>query len=69
MSAGPLEMDAGGVNLIDQQPIRLFEADVGRCKALYDGSLVLAASLNPIIGYEQAARLAARALVEGIGLK
>lgn len=60
---------AKGMNLLRTRCVNGIEADVDRCKALYDGSLVLAAALNPIMGYERAASLARRALVEGIGLK
>src|SRR5690606_3792626 len=39
---------ARGMDLLRTRCVDGIEADVGRCKALYDGSLVLAASLNPI---------------------
>lgn len=60
---------AKGMDLLRTRCVDGIEADVDRCKALYDGSLVLAAALNPVIGYERAARLAKRALAEGIGIR
>lgn len=45
------------------------EADSLRCRALHDGALILAAALNPFVGYARAAELARTALAEGIPLR
>lgn len=60
---------ARGMNALRSRCVDGIEADVERCKALHDGSLVLAATLNPLVGYARAATLARRALVEGVGLR
>lgn len=60
---------AKGMDLLRTRCIEGIEADVQRCRSLYDNSLILAAALNPIVGYSKAAKLAHRALVEGIGLR
>ena len=41
------------------------EVDEGRCRELIDRSLMLVTALNPIIGYDEAARVAKRAHAEG----
>jgi fumarate hydratase class II len=41
------------------------EADAGRCEALLRGSLVLATALVPVIGYENAAKIAKAAQADG----
>lgn len=60
---------AKGMNSLRTRCIDGIEADAERCKALHDGSLILAASLNPILGYAKTANLAKRALAEGVGLR
>ncbi|WP_413990760.1 aspartate ammonia-lyase [Labrys okinawensis] len=60
---------ANGMNILRERCVDGIEADAERCRSLYDNSLILAASLNPIIGYSRAAKLAKRALAENVGLK
>lgn len=60
---------ANGMDTLRTRCIDGIEADVERCKSLYDGSLTLAAALNPIVGYNRAAEMAKLALREGIGLR
>ncbi len=58
-----------GMHILRIRCVDGIEADAERCKALYDGSLILAAALNPLLGYTKAAKLSKRALAEGIGLR
>jgi len=58
-----------GMDALRARCIDGIEADAERCRALHDGSLVLAAALNPVIGYARAAALARCALAEGIALR
>lgn len=60
---------ASGMTIFRERCIEGIEADPARCKALYDSSLILAASLNPIVGYSKAANLAKMALARGVGLR
>ncbi|AZO75582.1 aspartate ammonia-lyase [Mesorhizobium sp. M1D.F.Ca.ET.043.01.1.1] len=60
---------AKGMDLLRIRCIDGIEADAERCRSLHDNSLILAAALNPVLGYSKAAKLAHRALVEGIGLR
>ncbi|TGV11414.1 aspartate ammonia-lyase [Mesorhizobium sp. M8A.F.Ca.ET.173.01.1.1] len=64
-----MRMLAKGMNSLRTRCVDGIEADSQRCKSLYDGSLILAASLNPILGYAKAAKLAKRALADGVGLR
>ncbi|WP_425988827.1 aspartate ammonia-lyase [Ensifer sp. R-19] len=58
-----------GLDALRTRCIDGIEADAKRCQALYDGSLVLAAALNPFVGYAKATAFAGRALAEGIPLR
>lgn len=60
---------ARGMDAFRSRCIDGIEADAERCKTLHDGSLVLAAALNPFVGYARAALLARNALAEEIGLR
>ena len=64
-----LRLLARGMDALRTRCIDGIEADAERCRALHDGSLVLAAALNPFVGYARAAALARIALVEGIALR
>jgi len=57
------------VTMLDEKCVKGIEADRDRCAELLDKSLVNAAALVPIIGYERAARIAKTALAEGKTLK
>ncbi|MCL7999729.1 aspartate ammonia-lyase [Brucella sp. 21LCYQ03] len=58
-----------GIDIFKVRCVDGIEADADRCRSLYDDSLILAASLNPIFGYTKSANLAKRALRDGIGLR
>ena len=58
-----------GMDSLRTRCIDRIEADAERCRALHDSSLVLAAALNPFVGYAKAASLARRALAERISLR
>lgn len=58
-----------GMDILRTRCIDGIEADIERCRSLYEASLIQAAALNPILGYAKAAKLAKRALAEGVGLK
>jgi aspartate ammonia-lyase len=58
-----------GIEILRSNCIEGIEADVSRCRELYDHSLVRAASLNPVVGYNNAALLAKRALATGVSLR
>ncbi|KAA3521033.1 aspartate ammonia-lyase [Agrobacterium tumefaciens] len=60
---------ATGMDVLRTRCVDGIEADAERCKALHDGSLVFATSLNPILGYVKAATLAKRALADGVSLR
>ncbi|MDX8527927.1 aspartate ammonia-lyase [Mesorhizobium sp. MSK_1335] len=60
---------ARGMDILRERCIDGIEADAERCRFLYDQSLVLAASLNPIVGYSKAALLAKAALASGTSLR
>ncbi len=60
---------AKGMDLMGTRCIDGIEADRDRCRLLYDNSLILAASLNPYLGYAKAAKFAKRALAEGVSLR
>ncbi len=64
-----MRMLAKGMDNLRARCVDGIEADAQRCKSLYDGSLILAATLNPILGYAKAAKLAKQALADGVGLK
>ncbi|MBB5577828.1 MULTISPECIES: aspartate ammonia-lyase [Rhizobium] len=64
-----MQLLARGMDALRTRCIVGIEADAERCRALHNGSLVLAAALNPLVGYARAATLAHHALVEGIGLR
>ncbi|EGE60960.1 aspartate ammonia-lyase [Rhizobium phaseoli] len=64
-----MQMLAKGMDTLRTRCIDNIEADAERCRTLHNGSLVLAASLNPFVGYARAATLARNALAEGIGLR
>lgn len=58
-----------GMVILRTRCVEGIEADIERCRSLYDGSLILAAALNPHLGYKRAEKIARRALAEGIGLR
>lgn len=58
-----------GIHLLRTRCIDGIEADEARCRALYHGSLVMAAALNPHIGYSQACHVARQALESGSTLR
>jgi len=58
-----------GIEILYAKCIDGIEADVDRCRELYDRSLIHAASLNPVIGYVKAATLAKSALSLGTSLR
>ena len=60
---------ARGMDALRSRCVDGVEADAERCRALHDSSLVLAAALNPLVGYAKAATLARNALVAGVGLR
>jgi aspartate ammonia-lyase len=60
---------AKGMDSLRSRCVDGIEADEQRCRALHDGSLVLAATLNPFVGYARAATLARAALAEGMALR
>lgn len=60
---------ARGIEILRTSCIDGIEADVPRCRELYDRSLIQAASLNPVVGYNKAAMLAKSALTSGASLR
>jgi aspartate ammonia-lyase len=64
-----MKLLTGGMETLRTRCVEGIEADANRCQVLHDGSLVLAAALNPLIGYARAAALARSALAEGIALR
>jgi aspartate ammonia-lyase len=53
---------ARGIEILRSNSIDGIEANVSRCRELYERSLVQAARLNPVVGYNKAAMLAQNAL-------
>ncbi|TIS08221.1 MAG: aspartate ammonia-lyase, partial [Mesorhizobium sp.] len=60
---------ARGMDILRERCVDGIEADADRCRFLYDQSLILAASLNPVVGYSKAALLAKAALASGTSLR
>ncbi|RWH31309.1 aspartate ammonia-lyase [Mesorhizobium sp.] len=60
---------ARGMDILRERCVDGIEADADRCRFLYDQSLILAASLNPVVGYSKAAILAKAALASGTSLR
>ncbi len=58
-----------GIGILRSHCIDGIEADVARCRELYDRSLIQAASLNPVVGYHKAATLAKIAMETGESLR
>ncbi len=58
-----------GMNSFSQNCIRGIKANSGKIKFNLENSLMLVTSLNPIIGYDKAARIALKALKDNITLK
>jgi aspartate ammonia-lyase len=64
-----MQLLARGMAILRTRCVDGIQADIERCRSLYENSLILAAALNPHLGYTRAAKLAKRALAEGIGLR
>lgn len=64
-----MQLLAKGMAILRTRCVDGIQADIERCRSLYENSLILAAALNPHLGYTRAAKLAKRALAEGIGLR
>ena len=58
-----------GIRILRTRCIDGIEANEIRCRQLYDNSLVLAAALNPHVGYSRASKLASLALETGKSLR
>lgn len=58
-----------GMEVLTERCVKGIEADRPRCAELLNGSLVLATTLVPLIGYEAATRLAKYAQAEGVTLR
>ena len=58
-----------GVEILRSSCIDGTEADVSRCREIYDRSLVQTTNLNPLVGYSKAAMLAKNALDTGGSLR
>jgi aspartate ammonia-lyase len=58
-----------GIEILRVNCIEGIEANVARCRELYERSLVHAANLNPVVGYNKAATLAQDALSTGESLR
>jgi aspartate ammonia-lyase len=59
-----MRMLTRGMDVLRERCIIGIEADRERCRELLEGSLVAVTALNPLIGYEAAARVAKTALKE-----
>ena len=60
---------ANGTRTFSERCVEGLEANAERCRELVDRSLMLVTALNPHIGYDNAARVAKKALVEGKTLR
>ncbi|MFV1441956.1 aspartate ammonia-lyase [Phaeobacter sp. JH20_36] len=58
-----------GMHVLTERCVKGIEADRARCAELLNGSLVLATTLVPLIGYEAATKLAKYAQAEGLTLR
>ncbi|HBZ42580.1 MAG TPA: aspartate ammonia-lyase [Maritimibacter sp.] len=58
-----------GMEVLTERCVKGITADRDRCADLLNGSLVLATTLVPLIGYEAAAKLAKYAQAEGVTLR
>jgi aspartate ammonia-lyase len=64
-----LKLLANAADMLGSRCIRGIEADVARCRANAEASIALATPLNPLMGYEAAARIAKIALASGRTVK
>lgn len=53
------------IKILSERCVEGIEANVERCDALVNDSLILATALVPLLGYEQAARIARQAMASG----
>lgn len=59
-----IRMLTRGMEIFRDRCVTGIEVDVDRCKAILDGSLILATPLSLIVGYSKAAQLSKKALAE-----
>jgi len=64
-----LDLLARACDILARHCVAGLSADEGRCRAQVENGTAAATALLPLIGYEQAALLAAKAQAEGTGLK
>ena len=64
-----MRMLTNAFDILANRCVRGIELDLDRCKSLVEGSLISVTALVPIIGYEQATKVAKQALKNGCTIK